>query len=90
MLKPRERIARLAVRLNASRVNSRVRVSLRGVPHIVVDRKPFCYSVAYFGKTRVYRVFYPYAVFNSKQTKWDFKDEDEVIRFFTELSGITY
>ena len=63
------------------------RVSNKGVPHIIVrciaiERS---YSVAYFGKSKTWRVFFPYMEFDVKQTKWDFKTEDEVLKFFEEI-----
>lgn len=62
-----------------------VRISNSGVPHVVgtlPDNQQ--YSVAFFGKTRTYRVFLPY--WSADQKKFDFKTTSAVVKFIEELS----
>lgn len=62
------------------------RWSKRGVPHLVVTNiiNPVngTYSIAYFGKTKIYRIFSPYPSYGQPQTKQDFLSIEEVIKFF--------
>lgn len=81
-MRPEQKVKELATKLNA-----RMRYSLKGVPHIImhVIGSKFDYSICYFRKTSVWRVFYPYAVPNNGQQKWDFETEAQVIDFFKGL-----
>ena len=83
-MRPEQRVKNLALKLNAT-----MRYSLKGVPHIIISAigSKFNYSICYFGKTSVWRIFYPYAVPNDGQQKWDFKTEDEVVHFFRSVSS---
>lgn len=63
----------------AAQLNGYVRTSARGVPHVVVSHKNKGYSICYFKKSDIFRVFFPYP--NEIQTKTDFKTSSEVVEF---------
>lgn len=67
-------------KLSAKLPGSHVRVSARGVPHIVGEG--LAYSIAWFGKHRKYRLFYPYA--SGSQSRRDFKSQDALIWYVAE------
>ena len=85
MAKPQNpRIARKVEALAAKIPGATYRLSNNGVPMAVVDvpGELYRYSLCYFGKTKKWRVFYPYAVFGAAQTKTDFFTEQDLIAFF--------
>jgi len=58
-------------------IGGELRISRRGVPHIVVSD----HSVCWMGRNRVYRVFYPYGA--DPQSRKDFVDVAGVQEFLT-------
>jgi hypothetical protein len=63
---------------------SKIRVSSNGVPHLLFTAKSITYSVAYFGKSDTYRLFYPYPA--NIQTRLDFRFRTEIVSFFNILN----
>lgn len=61
--------------------NSIIRISSKGVPHIVVNSY---YSICYFRKTNIFRVWEGYATIENKKIK-DFNNEDDLISFFMKM-----
>ena len=61
------------------KIGGRGRVSLGGVPHLVVAEN---FSVCYFGSTRTLRIFTPYPSYGRRQKKYTFKTWVEVVNFF--------
>ncbi len=57
-----------------------LKISLRGVPYLLIEREGIVYSVSYFGKSKKFRVFYPFM--SNKQSKFDLKTRKNVIDFF--------
>lgn len=61
--------------------NVEFRWSRRGVPHILVTTTGETFSVCYFGKDRIYRVFSPYYSQGNPQIKRDFEELRDIIRY---------
>lgn len=56
------------------------RWSFRDVPHLLLElSNKITYSICYFGKSKTWRIFYPYL--GSNQQKKDFSSEEEVLKF---------
>lgn len=70
----------------ARRLNGEYRVSRRGVPHVLITRGGVTYSVCYFKRSNLYRVFYPYG--SSNQERRDFATLDDLTGFFDHM-GVT-
>lgn len=65
--------------------NSLLRRSQHNVPHIVVcENKGFSYAIAWMGKIRKFRIFYPYMTRTLKQVKQDLTTLEEVVKFIEE------
>ena len=72
------------------------RTSFRGVPIIVMKfpKNLYLHSFCYMGKRALWRGFYPYTPKGggwnkTKQSKRDFKTEDELINFVKEKANAT-
>ncbi len=61
-------------------LESTLRTSMRGVPHLLVTLNKIIYSVCYFGKNRQFKVFYPYP--SDKQQRACCPTSNDVLRFF--------
>ena len=61
--------------------DSDLEISRRGVPHLLILREGTIYSVCYFSRSRMFRIFYPFGSFNEK--KFDIKLRGEVVSYFT-------
>jgi hypothetical protein len=66
------------------RVGGEVKISQRGVPHLVVQNLSACY----FGKNKLVRVFTNYGQFIEPQEKFDFKEWTEAASFIEDKLGI--
>jgi hypothetical protein len=71
----------------AERLKCAWRISNRGVPHLLVQIGSQQASVAWFGSTRTWRVFYPYL--GSNQQKQTCKTLHEVERYLQDLRNGT-
>lgn len=79
---PKERMQSDAIELHRDlRFPSNYRTSARGVPHVVVSTGYETFSVCYFGKTRTYRVFWPYPSWGRRTNKADFEDLEGVKKY---------
>ncbi len=61
---------------------TKARLSRRKVPHLVVWADEEIYSVCFFGKTKTWRIFYPWPSYGKTQTKMDFPTFGHVIEYF--------
>lgn len=62
-----------------------LRISWQRVPHLLFpDKDKPQYSIAYFKKSKMFRVFYPYPSGNIKQNKKDFTHYIQVINYLTD------
>jgi len=60
------------------------KISQRGVPYFVIRNfKGQDYSVCYFGKTRNWKIFWPYLDYSGNQQRCTVKDINELRIFFT-------
>lgn len=57
------------------------RWSHKGVPHLLAEVNNVIYSICYFSRYDLWRVFYPYQ--QDEQRKQDFNSIVKVIEFFT-------
>lgn len=72
MTKPEKKLRALGI--------GELRWSRAGVPHLVIHNKV---SIAYFGYSNCYRVFWPYGVPNGKQHRKTFAaNEIEALKYF--------
>ncbi len=78
---------KVVVMLNglAEKIGGFVRLSKKGVPHIVVERGGRTYSVCYFASTNTFRVFWPYPSYGAVQSKKTVANEEAVIKL---LAGV--
>lgn len=60
---------------------SRLRVSQRGVPHLVVPRGLRSFSVTYFASTDTWKVFWPWPTYGRQQRSRSFHSDGAVVRF---------
>lgn len=67
------------------KIGGTVRISKKGVPHIVVEGNNCKYSVAYFSSTNTFRVFWPYPSYGELQNKKTLAAEDDVARFLSNV-----
>ena len=67
--------------------NAKFRRSKKGVPHIVVVTDTNTFSVCYFGKSKVFRVFHPYPSFGENQVKATFSDVECVVEYILGTIG---
>ncbi len=65
------------------KIGGEVRISKRGVPHIVIAKGDTTYSIAYMGRKRFWRVFYPYP--SNNQKKKNFSNIEQLQLFFNQL-----
>ncbi len=56
-----------------------LRTSKRGVPHVLVNVEDTTYSIVWFKKTNIFRIFWPYP--SDEQHKQDFDTPGKVIAF---------
>ena len=68
------------VSLVAFRLGGQPRISHHGVPHFLKELGGVTYSVCYFAKRGIWRVFWPYPA--RKQSRVDFLDEHDLSLFF--------
>jgi hypothetical protein len=61
---------------------SELRTSEAGVPHLVVSVGVTSYSVCYFGRTKSFRIFYPYPCIKQRQCVANPKTYNDVLLFF--------
>ncbi len=61
-------------------LKSTLRTSMRGVPHLLVTLNETIYSVCYFGKSRQFKIFYPYP--SNNQQRAYCPTSNDVLRFF--------
>ncbi len=61
-------------------LDARVRVSASGVPHVVIEWGESSWSVAWFHKSRTFRVFWPYH-HGGAQSRRDFARAEDVRQF---------
>ena len=61
-----------------------VRVSINKVHHNVVDVGNRKYSICYFPADNNYRIFWPYMNFEKEQSKKDFHNVEDVVKFINE------
>lgn len=59
----------------ADQIGGKVRISKKGTPHIVMTGKCI-YSLAFFAKDQIWKVFWPYGVDSQKQKIRTFKEID--------------
>lgn len=79
--KPLLPVMNLLEKLNCQVLN--FRWSYNGVPHIVLKLKSKTYSVCYFGREKIYRVFHPYPSGGDAVTRHNCKCPEEVISYLT-------
>jgi len=60
---------------------SKIQISARNVPHLVVDMGDTTFSACWFGKGGFFRVFWPYPSHGQKQSTKDCKTIAEVKEF---------
>ena len=62
-----------------------LRISWNGVPHLVYPNniKPQ-YSIAYFKREKLYKVFYPYPSNRGEQKRLNFSTKEEVINYLNQ------
>jgi len=62
---------------------SELRISRNSVPHIVVRIPKFrqAFSICFFGKSRIWRLFSGYCDFTKPQRKYTFKNHCDLLRF---------
>jgi hypothetical protein len=65
----------------AAALDGRLRISQRGVPHILVEYGGTTYSLAYFSRTDTYRAFFPWPS-RGPQERTDFASRAAVLDFF--------
>lgn len=65
-------------------VGGDLRISNQGVPHLLYPNniKPL-YSICYFKKSKLYKVFYPYPSIFGKQNRINFLHYTQVINYLT-------
>ncbi len=61
-------------------ITSNLRISKRGVPHLVVTFLGVDTSITYFRGKEVYKIFYPYP--SDQQTRITMKTQAEVLEYF--------
>ncbi len=66
------------------------RTSRKGVPHVVVDAEYQTFSVCWFSKSQIFRVFFPYPSWGQKMTRADFKTLEEVESYLDEQTKLAY
>lgn len=71
---------RILTRLKINLGTGVLRTSNAGVPHLVIRKGTATYSICYFGKTRVLRVFSDYG--STGQERMDFKEGYQVVNWF--------
>ena len=72
----------LTLMLKAEKIlKGHLRISRKGVPHIIVSRHGTSFSICRFGKRKIWRVFYPYPSYLRPQIKKDFSSIIGVINF---------
>jgi len=64
---------------------SELRKSEAGVPHLVVSVGATSYSVCYFGRTKSFRIFYPYPCIKQRQCVANPKTYNDVLLFFKQV-----
>lgn len=82
--KPLQSVMELLEKLNCEFLTPRW--SHSDVPHIVLQFRTQTYSVCYFGRDKVYRVFFPYGG-SCTQRHYDCKTPQEVVDF-VQLEGV--
>ena len=60
------------------------RWSRNRVPHFVVESNGRGFSVCWFKRPKVYRVFYPYP--GENQTRRDYRTPEEVVKYIDQMS----
>ncbi len=66
------------------------RESRKGVPHVVVDAEYQTFSVCWFSKSQIFRVFFPYPSWDQKMTRADFKTLEGVESYLDEQTKLAY
>lgn len=66
-------------------LGSQTRFSAKGVPHLVVWNFTITYSLCFFGRSRTWRLFFPYPSAGGIQTRKDFPTIDSIVEFFKNL-----
>jgi len=64
-------------------LNGKSRLSNQCVPHILVEVGDTTYSICYFVKRNIWKVFFPYP--SGNQTRMKFKTDNEVVEFFQDV-----
>lgn len=73
----------LTSRLEPYVLNTHLRWSIKGVPHLVVTEHSLtCSSVCFFGRHRTWRVFRPYP--GEAQTRDNFSTIEDVVNHYRE------
>lgn len=82
----RAKAERILTRIQDS-VGGDLRISKRGVPHLVIGGLGGI-SVAYFGKRKFVRIFTGYMLFDQAQEKFDFNQWPEAKAFIQKRLGL--
>lgn len=79
-----------AERLKLTWPSSFYRVSRKGVPHVIADTGYRTFSVCWFGKSQIFRVFYPYPNYGSDTVRADFETLEGVETYLDQQTKLAY
>ncbi|KKK59129.1 hypothetical protein LCGC14_3037470 [marine sediment metagenome] len=82
MRRPTKRVLDLVDEISEAGIPVRFHISKRQVPMLVVKDD---YSVAFFGNTNTYRIFYPFPSKGRHVTRTTVPTSQDVVKFFLEL-----
>ena len=80
----------VAIALQSTYPSAYFRTSRKGVPHVVVDTEYQTFSVCWFGKSQIYKVFYPYPSWGQEMTRADFETLEDVKRYLVQQTKLAY
>jgi len=66
------------------------RTSRKGVPHVVVDTLYQTFSICWFSKSQIFRVFFPYPSWDQKMTRADFETLEGVKTYLDQQTKLAY
>ncbi len=79
-----------ALTLSRTYPSAYYRTSRKGVPHVVVDAEYQTFSVCWFSKSQIFRVFFPYPSWDQKMTRADFETLEGVETYLDHQTKLAY
>jgi len=88
--KPKAIMQDAAFTLSRTYPSAYFRTSRKGVPHVVVDTPHQTFSVCWFSKSRIFRVFFPYPSYGERMTRADFETLEGVETYLDQQTKLAY